>query len=117
MRRKILGALTALVSTSALLMVVTPVVHADADDDPLCYTTRSERDSDAYGGPAIYKGGEQLGESASAVYDWTDYTAIDPTTQRFTKDVRVPETLYDWGYVPQGLAAITDWAGTDEDIL
>lgn len=104
MRRRILGTTLGLVVTNALLVGLTQApAHADNDDDPLCYTTRSTVDSSAYSGP-----------SASRIYDWYD---SGQTTQRFKKDVKIPDGLIDGRYVPQGLTAWPNWNGTSEDLL
>jgi hypothetical protein len=77
--------------------------RADADTDPLCYTTQSTTNP-------FYRG-----DSASRVYDWVNTGS--QTTQRFGQGPAIPAGLYDDRYVPQGIAAWPNWNGTGEDVI
>jgi hypothetical protein len=93
-RRRVIGAVTAVAAlVTAQLTVTAPA--AMADDDPLCYTATNS--SAWYDGP-----------SASKIYDARTSLA----TSR-----KIPDGLIDDRYVPQGLAALSNWNGTGEDIL
>ena len=85
------------------LVATTSAARADADDDPLCYTTQSTTDP-------FY-----AGTSASRVYDWVNTGS--QTDRRFEKGPAIPAGLYDDRYVPQGIAAWSNWNGTGEDII
>ncbi|WP_344249459.1 hypothetical protein [Isoptericola hypogeus] len=94
LRRRVLGAVTALAAAvSAQLVATAPA--ATAAEDPLCTTSTSS--SSWYSGP-----------SASRRYD----ALTSKATSR-----PIPEGLLDGRYVPQGMAAVANWDGTSEEIL
>ena len=101
--RRLSGMLSALAMLGAVQLVAAPVAHADSDNDPYCYTTRSTK-TPPYRGP-----------SASRVYDYLNPSA--QTSARFSRDVDIPVGLLRGKFVPQGLAGWSNWNGRGEDLL